>query len=165
MWRQDQGNDANFVFSENGVVFCGINLVGGNTNDDQAEWDARLDANLNWIDSNVQFYLRNNMQVFVLFCHSSPALQSNSRFFTTLFERIEQDYSDTYFIIVHRNLVNEQQGLYDSYNSIPNLSVIVVRGSFWPPMRIQVEIDIGNAFTISANQDTWLDEATAIGQQ
>ena len=65
---------------------------------------------------------------------------------------------------MHRNLVNEQQGLYDSYNSIPNLSAIVVRGSFWPPMRIQVEIDIGNAFTISANQDTWLDEATALGQ-
>ena len=165
MQRNAESAPENFAFYNNdGVVFLGINLVGGAVYDEMS-WQTRHQSNLDWINSNVNFYEETvNPRVYVIFAHASPFLQSNSAFYNSLFDRIEEDYKDSEFILVHRNLVTEEAGLYENYWGIDNLDVVIAQGSIWPPMKIQVDLRDGDT-KINVDQNWHWDEKANDGNQ
>jgi hypothetical protein len=151
------GYPENYAFgNSNGVVFVGINIVGGLVHD-AAEWSARHQANLLWIDNAYRYYRRTH-QILVIFAHGAPMVSASDAnqvgFYGPLFLNIQQTYTKMQFVIVHRNLVTQTYGVERNYTGIPNLSVVTTQGSIWPPMKI--DIDIRTApWTIAVNQDTW----------
>ena len=142
----DRGLPENYVFEVNGVVFCGLHLVGGRVRD-TAEWNTRLDENLAWIAENYEWYRRRRSNVMVLVVHAAPDVESEQPdvvlnqqgFFNPLFERIQTSYTDMQFVLVHRNFVTQTWDYQDNYRDIPNLSLVTVEGSSWPPMKIQID--------------------------
>jgi hypothetical protein len=78
--RQKVRNE-NFTFRLDGVLFIGINLVGGRVHD-AMEWKTRHAQNITWIEST----LKSNHEKFhaiVLFGHAHPMINHND-FFTPL---------------------------------------------------------------------------------
>lgn len=130
----------------------GINLVGGLVHSNR-EWQDRHAANLLWIDE--QYYLNEgNFEAMVILAHSDPTLRSNSNFFETFYERVEFNYQRQ-VIFVHRNLGVDSWALQESYNDISNLMVVVVEGSVWPPMKIQIDAKVG---MVDVDQGDWYNE-------
>lgn len=68
----------NFAFQRKGVLFIGINLPGGRIHD-QAEWDARLPQNAEWVQGNLQRY-GNVVRAAVVFAQASPQAAHNTFF-------------------------------------------------------------------------------------
>ena len=63
----------NFAFTHKGVLFIGINLVGGRVND-AAEWKKRHQQNIAWIDRQLKTE-GNASSSLVLFGHAQPAVK------------------------------------------------------------------------------------------
>ncbi|MBT3890064.1 MAG: hypothetical protein HOF72_05520 [Planctomycetaceae bacterium] len=78
--RQKVRNE-NFTFNLDGVLFIGINLVGGRVHD-PAEWKTRHTQNILWIKSTLQANHK-NFHAIVLFGHAHPMINHND-FFTPL---------------------------------------------------------------------------------
>ena len=76
--RQKVRNE-NFYFRLNGVLFIGINLVGGRVHDTE-EWKTRHAQNIAWIKSTLNSN-RESCHAIVLFGHATPVPKHND-FFT-----------------------------------------------------------------------------------
>jgi hypothetical protein len=61
----------NFAFVRKGVVFIGINLVGGRVHD-AGEWAARLPQNAAWVDHVLTRPSMNDVRAAVLLCQANP---------------------------------------------------------------------------------------------
>jgi hypothetical protein len=134
---QDKGNEEDFTFLYKGSVFASINLVAG-TAVDAVEFQARLLANLNYIDQLYRIY-RKDASIFFLFAHAEvPGEGDNAGFYQSLFQVVSVDYSDMHFVIVNRGGVASQYGIQKAYLGITNLDVITVIGPFWPPLEVTV---------------------------
>jgi len=72
--RQKVRNE-NFCFRLNGVLFVGINLVGGRVHDAE-EWKTRHGQNIAWIKSTLKSN-RDSCHSIVLFGHATPVLKHN----------------------------------------------------------------------------------------
>ena len=152
MWnitRQEPNYSENFAYVHNGILFLGINLVGGVVHDAK-EWQERHNADLKWIDDNYYLY-EGQYDAMVILGHADPDIQANDEFFKTFYERVEDNY-DTQVIFIHRNLGVESYGLEPEYNGISNLIVVVVEGSIWPPMLVQVDVKAG---IVDIDQEEW----------
>ena len=156
--RQEPDLEENFAFvcptnnenGSNGVLFVGINLLDGLVHNNR-EWQARHEANLAWIDEQY----RANEKVFdvmTVLAHGDPLLTSNDNFFQTFFERVKEDYSERQVVVVHCNLDVNSWSLETQFNGISNLMMVVVEGSIWPPMRMQIDIADG---TVDIDQAEW----------
>ncbi len=62
--------DENFAWVERGVLFVGINLVGGRVHD-AAEWAARLADDASWIEAQLALH-GTSAYAMVLFAHAEP---------------------------------------------------------------------------------------------
>lgn len=71
----------NFAFVEEGVLFVGINLVGGTVHE-QAEWDQRFDHNRKWIKSQFNTH-KKQVRTAVIIGHARPA-ESHEPFFKSI---------------------------------------------------------------------------------
>jgi hypothetical protein len=149
--RQEPDYPENFAFLYENILFLGINLVGGTIHDD-AEWAARQAADLEWIDSNVEAN-RGQMYWMVLFAHADPDIQSSDPFYSPFFEKVRDSYGVP-VLLIHRNLGIESSGYEPNYQGIDGLVVLVVEGSIWPPMKI--ELNAAGAFTF--DQATWYED-------
>ena len=78
--RQKIRNE-NFTFNLDGVLFIGINLVGGRVQD-AMEWKTRHAQNIIWIKSSLKSNHK-NFHAIVLFGHAHPMINHND-FFTPL---------------------------------------------------------------------------------
>lgn len=147
--RQDADYSSNFAYVNNGVLVVGLNLVGGIVHDNR-EWERRHTANLEWIDDQ---YLVNegDFDVMVILAHADPAILTNDNFYSTFFERVQTNY-DVQVVLVNRNLQDETWGLETEFNEIENLMRVVVEGSVWPPLLMQIDTKAG---TIDVDQSTW----------
>jgi hypothetical protein len=67
--RQAQ-RDENFAFVHGGVLFIGLNLVGGSVHDSQ-EWAQRMQHNSQWLSANFATY-RDQVSTAVVFAHAFP---------------------------------------------------------------------------------------------
>lgn len=163
VWRQgaqDQQYDAyyeNFDFTNNQrLAFCSLSIPGGDVyvGDDQQQQDEfilREDANLAWLDASYQYYLGQVDAIVVLFHDALPGSNvANSIFFNVLLERIETNYSDMNFILVHgggaivtndsiQSNTNNRTTFQLEYNGIPNVCVLSVHGPSWPPVQVTIE--------------------------
>lgn len=117
---------------------------------DNREWERRHTANLEWIDDQ---YLVNegDFDVMVILAHADPAILTNDNFYSTFFERVQTNY-DVQVVLVNRNLQDETWGLETEFNEIENLMRVVVEGSVWPPLLMQIDTKAG---TIDVDQSTW----------
>mmetsp|Transcript_4098 Transcript_4098/g.6852 ORF Transcript_4098/g.6852 Transcript_4098/m.6852 type:complete len:226 (-) Transcript_4098:112-789(-) len=141
----------NFAFVMRNILYVGINLVGGRVHDDK-EWEDRQKANLQWIDSSFQKH-QARFDVLILFAHADPDIETNSDFFTPLFQRIEFDYRIP-TILIHRNLGVESSSIEENFDDIPDFVVLVAEGGIWPPMRVEIDTITGNFVW---DQENWFD--------
>ncbi len=154
--RQQPDYAENFAYVYNDVLFVGINLVGGVVHNTR-EWQNRHQANLQWIDE--QYYLNEgDFDVLVVLAHADPDIQANSNFFETFYERVQFNYK-VQVLFVHRNLGVETWALEPQFNGVDNLMVVVVEGSIWPPMMIQLDTKAG---TVDVDQGQWYEEYLAL---
>lgn len=153
--RQGVPYKENFAFFYEDILFVGINLVGG-TIHDADEWAARQAADLEWIDNNFEAR-RGQIELLVLFAHADPDIQTSEPFYTPFFDRVQSSYKVP-TILVHRNLGIESSGFEPNYNGIDGLIVLVVEGSVWPPMKI--EVSAAGSFTF--DQATWFDDEVGV---
>ena len=70
--------EENFSFVKGGVLFVGLNIVGGRVHD-AAEWKMRHAQNLNWVRRNIQQY-GNSVSSLVIFGHAKPNENHNDFF-------------------------------------------------------------------------------------
>ena len=118
-----------------------INLVGGVVHNSR-EWEDRHAADLNWIDEQYTKH-QGEYSVMVILANADPDIQANADFFDIFYQRVEQEYTDIQIIYIHRNLGVESWALEPSFNGISNLMVVVVEGSVWPPMLVQLDTSAG----------------------
>jgi len=154
--RQSPDYSENFAFLQRQVLFVGINLVGGIVHD-QEEWDARHQADLLWIDTTAAKF-DGNFTTMVVLAHADPEIEINHEFFKDFYLMVER--YDEKVIFVHRNLGIDTWKKESGFNDIPNLEVVAVEGSKWPPMWVQIDPIIG---TYTIDQSTWHDEYVATG--
>jgi hypothetical protein len=150
--RQAPDYSENFAYVFNGALFVGINLVGGVVHDAR-EWQDRHQADLQWIDDNYLKY-EGQFQVMVVLAHADPDIQANDDFFATFYTRVETDYT-LQVIFIHRNLGVESWGLEPAFNGLSNLIVVVMEGSVWPPMLVEIDTAAG---IVDIDQEQWYTE-------
>ena len=85
----------NFTFRINGVLFLGINLVGGRVHD-EAEWKTRHAQNVDWAKATIDRQTQ-NIHAIVLFGHAHP-LPVHNDFFTPFVEIIKTAKHPTLYI-------------------------------------------------------------------
>lgn len=147
--RQDPDYAENFAYVNNGVLFIGVNLVGGTVHDSR-EWQERHAANLEWIDD--QFLINEgDFDVMVVLAHGDPVVLANEGFYRTFYARVEDNYN-VQVILVNRNLQGENWGLEARFNGIANLMRVVAEGSVWPPLLMQIDTKAG---TVDIDQSQW----------
>ena len=149
--RQSPDYPENFAFLHENILFVGINLVGG-TIHDANEWAARQAADLAWIDENFDAN-RSQIDLLVLFAHADPDIQSSAPFYDPFAIRVRDDYNVP-TILIHRNLGIESSGFEPNFQGIDGFIVLVVEGSIWPPMKI--ELNAAGLFNF--DQSTWYDD-------
>jgi len=62
--------EENFAFTHQGVLFLGINLVGGKVHDWE-EWEARIEENRLWVKKQFQLHSA-DANAAVIFAHANP---------------------------------------------------------------------------------------------
>jgi hypothetical protein len=124
--RQTPNHVENFSFFSNGIIFVGINMVGGTVHDDQ-EWAERHAANLEWVENAYNTYGA-EANVMVVFAHAAPGRWKNAGFYIPFFTAVEEKYNDVRVVLIHRNLISQTAGIDEEYDSIPNLDVVVAEG-------------------------------------
>jgi hypothetical protein len=70
--------DENFAFIHQGVLFVGINLVGGKVHD-WKEWEARIEDDRQWLETQFRLHSETT-NAAVLFAHANPGERSNGEF-------------------------------------------------------------------------------------
>lgn len=111
----------------------------------------KIGANLEWIDiAYNEFRADRDVKTIFLFSHDAPN-QVNELFFSELYYKLENDYKEMNFILVHHS---ESGGgrIEDRYMGLKNLSVIGVEGTVWPPLRMTLEFK-GNKPSIEFDQN------------
>jgi hypothetical protein len=154
--RQGPDYPENFAYLNDRVLFTAVSLPGGIVYD-EAEMENRHLANLAWINTTVATY-NGTFDVLVVLGHADPAIQAAGSFFTPFWNIVQS--LDERVVFIHRNLGTDSWGLEPEYNGIPNLDVIVVEGSVWPPMMVQIDPISGG---ISIDQSTWYDAYNSTG--
>jgi hypothetical protein len=67
---------------------------------------------------------------------------------------VETDYT-LQVIFIHRNLGVESWGLEPAFNGLSNLIVVVMEGSVWPPMLVEIDTAAG---IVDIDQEQWYTE-------
>jgi len=79
--------EENFAFVRNGVLFIGINIVGGRVHDAE-EWQRRLTEDLIWVRRNLERF-GNEVSSVVVFGHATPTAKHEA-FFTGFVEEAQK---------------------------------------------------------------------------
>jgi hypothetical protein len=130
----------NFGFLHGGVLFIGINIVGGRVQD-AAEWDKRHQQNVAWVDDLVKNYGPNSRSL-VLLGHATPTTK-HAKFFGP-FGEIATRYEKPVLYIHgdgHRWIKDrpfEQKNI---------LRVQVDQGGIASPVKVVVGTDMAEPFT------------------
>ena len=151
--RQVPFYQENFAYTHQGILFVGINLVGGRFHNAQ-EWQDRHRADLAWINAQYQEHV-NTTTTMVVLAHSAPLIVENAPFFTQFLDDVQNAYVDIQVLFIHRNLGENPWRVQPQYNGIDNLMVVVVRGSSWPPMLVEIDATTGVS---DFDQDDWYND-------
>ena len=125
---------------------------------DPQEWASRHEANLLWVNQSVS-EMDGSFDTMIIVSHADPDIDINDNFFVPFYEMV-QTY-DEKVIYMHRNLGIDSWQLEPQFNGIANLDVVVVEGSLWPPMWIQLNTETGS---FAMDQGFWYEEFAATGE-
>ena len=136
--RQKVRNE-NFCFRLNGVLFVGINLVGGRVHDPK-EWKTRHAQNIAWIKSTLKAN-RESCHAIVLFGHATPVLKHND-FFTPFVALVNEAQVPVLYLHGdgHRWIKDKPFGT-DLITRVQ-----VDQGGIAPPLRVTVQADPKSPF-------------------
>lgn len=163
-WPNDLGvvrqadRPENFAFVRRGVLFAGINLVGGKVHDWQ-EWETRIRDNRQWLETQFRLHA-GETQAAVIFTHANPGKTEAGRFiynknaFQPLIEYLdaasETDYPKP-ILFVHGD---GHKWIQD--NPFPTAGdritrVQVTQGGLEAPLKIEVHEDPAHPFVLIRN--------------
>ena len=136
--RQEVRNE-NFSFRLHGVLFAGINLVGGRVHD-AAEWKLRHAQNVTWLKSVINAN-HGSYQALVLFGHAHPFVNHND-FFTPFVALVEKAKVPVLYLHGdgHKWIKDKPFG------TEIITRVQVDQGGVAPPLRITVKPDLKDPF-------------------
>ena len=133
--RQSE-RDENFAWTEEGVLFIGLNLVGGNRHDSK-EWATRLNHNADWIE---EYFSSAQKSVYaaIVFGHATPTNKHET--FFTRFQEAAKEFGRP---VLHMHgdghvWIQDHFDSFISYSSWKN-------NPDWPKNMTRVQVDSGIA--------------------
>lgn len=144
-WKHDlpvarqMKREENFAFVKNGVLFVGINIVGGRVHD-SAEWKLRHAACLTWLRSNLAKF-GDDVSSLVIFGHALPAAKHQD--FFKPFNKDAQTFQKP-ILYLHGD---GHKWIHDRPFEAKNiLRVEVDQGGIAPPLKVTVTDDPAEPF-------------------
>ncbi|MCH9653417.1 MAG: hypothetical protein K0U86_04970 [Planctomycetes bacterium] len=138
--------EENFSFVKGGVLFVGINIVGGLVHE-PAEWKQRHADDLDWVRRNLRRY-GNNVTSLVLFGHAKPIAAHND-----FFGPFSQDAIKFQKPILYLH-GDGHKWIYDRPFEAKNiLRIQVDQGGIAPPLKIAVSDHQTNPFQLDRRND------------
>jgi hypothetical protein len=131
----------NVAFMMNGVLFVGINIPGGSPVDIN-EWNARLQADADWVRQQLQAKAA-QVRAAVVFGHAGP--DSLRDLFFTPFRQAAATFGKPVLYMhgnIHKYLVNKP------WPEKNILRLVVPKGITEPPVEVTVTMDKQNTFTM-----------------
>jgi len=147
--RQDLLEE-NIAFLWRNVQFIGLNLVGGFVYDAD-RWQARLEANLHWMNENVDKNM-DKIDLVIVFGHSEPD-EDNEYFFTKWVEDVKRWRKSVLYVHLASDAPMVQR-VVDRMSFPSGISFLGVQGGVWPPTKIEVSTQERE---ISVYHNDWLD--------
>lgn len=89
---------ANFAFFENGVLFIGINQVGGSSVGDES---TRVRSNYEWVEAKMAQYYSQGMRAMVIFAHAQMMGARKRMFGYPFIKLMSQTYPDIPTLYLH----------------------------------------------------------------
>lgn len=125
----------------------------GGTVQDSDEWATRQAANLDWIQMNFDNAAQSpgGVDLLVVMGHADPLITTNQPFFDPFFELVRTQFNVP-TIFAHRNLGIDSAGAQENYDGITDFVLLTVEGGMWPPMRVEVDTQLGS---FEWNQADW----------
>ncbi|MEN8183401.1 MAG: hypothetical protein ABFS46_12795 [Myxococcota bacterium] len=129
----------NFAFVSKGVLFIGLNVVGGTVHDAD-EWATRLQQDADWVD--LQFQQKGGqVRAAVIFGHAGPS--SNRTLFFDQFEASSSDLGKPVLYIMG----DDHSWQFDNPFSEPNMARISIEKND-PPLEVTVTLDSQDPFEV-----------------
>jgi hypothetical protein len=143
--RQDVRRE-NFAFVLDGVLFVGINLVGGTVHD-AAEWQTRHEQNAGWVREQIESH-GNEVRAAVIFGHAQPK-EKHETFFSAAVPAIESFGKPTLYLHGDGHFWQK-----DKRWRVPNLwRVQVDQIGEGPPVRVTVTTKARKPFDFDRQLD------------
>ena len=139
--QQQPELEENFAFLRNGVLFVGINLVGGLVHDTE-EWKRRHAGNLSWIREQIEVH-GERLSSLVVFAHAKPG--ANHADFVEGFSALAETFAKPVLFLHgdgHRWIMDRP------FTAQNVLRVQVDQGSLAPPIQVVVTDDPEQPFVI-----------------
>ena len=134
----------NFAFTSKGVLFVGINLIGGNPYD-EAEWETRLQQDVDWVSQ--QFSQNGSLvRAAVVFGHAGPGQSTHAPFFDAF-----GPLSGTFGKPVLYAMGDGHDWVLDKPFPQQNVTRLQVERGTDPPVQVTVGLDPLAPFTIVRN--------------
>ncbi len=134
--------EENFAFVHSGVLFIGINLVGGSVHDED-EWSQRMTDDANWVNENLNNF-GSQVTSMVMFGHAFPDPTGDDR------QQFGQDFveaAQAFGKPILYMMGDEHDWTLDNpYSDAPNVTRVVVDQGV-PSVRVTVTHDPANPFT------------------
>ncbi|MCH8839938.1 MAG: cadherin-like domain-containing protein [Planctomycetes bacterium] len=133
--------EENFAFVHSGVLFIGINLVGGSVHD-SSEWVQRMTDDADWVNQNFNNF-GSQVTSAVVFGHAFPDPTGGDR------QQFGQDFVTSAqnfvkpILYIHGDIHNWQ--LDNPYNDAPNVTRVILEKGV-PSVRVTVTHDPANPF-------------------
>ncbi len=149
--EQQSARPENFAFTQNGVLFIGLNLVGGAAHD-QNEWNARLQADADWVNQQLQAKA-SQVRAAVVAAHAGPEGGTNNRvLFFTQFRSAAATFAKPVLFMQGNTLVYKLDQPWPE----SNLSRLVVpRGNTEPPLEITVTMASNPLQAFTVKRQPW----------
>jgi len=139
--------EENFSFVSGGVLFVGLNLVGGRVQDAE-EWRTRLAQDFQWTQRNLREFGK-GVSSFVLFAHANPN-KNHADFFDPFIE--EAKAFEKPILYLHGD---GHVWLHDRPFAAKNiLRVQVVKGGIDPPVKVTVTDAAADPFQFDRRKET-----------
>ena len=162
--RQSE-RDENFAWTEDGVLFIGLNLVGGRRHDSK-EWATRLNHNADWVEEHFSS-AQKSIYAAIVFGHATPT-NKHETFFTRFQEAAKEFgrpvlymHGDGHFWIQDHfdSFIN-----YSSWENNPdwpeNMTRVQVDSGIAPPVLVTVSPELSSVFSFNRRPFELIDICT-----
>lgn len=137
---RQQGQEENFAFHSNSVLYIGLNMVGGKRLD-RIKWKSQMDQNIHWIQNRISEYDREEVNAVVIFGHANNS-SKYEYFFEELVHGVEENEIPT--VYVHES--NELSAVHANAFNTTNLWLMSVKGGELPFTKMTVDIALPSPF-------------------